>query len=557
MRRSLVPSLSPFRASLASLAALVALAAPGCAAEPNDAGQQEGDFSSNQATLLDFEFDAELTTDFSWNAQQTIQDQLLYTIGHLNADNSVGRLDNVVISNVQTTKDGATTKISYHAKLPVAWGRKTDLPTTYAFALPRDISSAGQQAFTDKYKASCVDWGAHDVDTGSMWYYYRPRKAGCAITDAELVKPTATVTKSTENTTGKYPEYHKVWEDDRLEVVAIFGKFEDGATTGDAGISGFDEFVSSMKKKTSTLADLKVSPANVADRPGVSAPDVSFEGKLPDGKTIKVTALLVDNIASAPETFYQRYESLSPTADIIAYNGHAGLGQNVRALARRGKFSPGKYQIIFMNGCDTFAYVDGSLAQTRAALNPDDPTGTKYMEFVTNAMPSFFSSMPDATIAVVDGLLSYAQPKTYEKIFENIDRSEVVLVTGEEDNVFAPGMPIGTAGGGAGGGGGAQPFTPIAEQGSVTRTQEKAFAYDVPAGSYTIDMTGDGDADLYVRKDQPVSATNKGWDCRPYAAGSKETCVVTFQQPGKLHVMVRGFARAASNFTLKGTRAGG
>ncbi len=39
-----------------------------------------------------------------------------------------------------------------------------------------------------------------------------------------------------------------------------------------------------------------------------------------------------------------------------------------------------------MNGCDTFAYVDGALAQTRAALNPDDPNGTKYMEIVTNAM---------------------------------------------------------------------------------------------------------------------------------------------------------------------------
>ena len=40
-----------------------------------------------------------------------------------------------------------------------------------------------------------------------------------------------------ENTTGKYPEYDKVWEDGTLRVVAIFGKYEDGATTSsDAGI---------------------------------------------------------------------------------------------------------------------------------------------------------------------------------------------------------------------------------------------------------------------------------------------------------------------------------
>src|SRR5262249_48641756 len=99
--------------------------------------------------------------------------------------------------------------------------------------------------------------------------------------------------------------------------------------------------------------------------------------------------------------------------------------------------------IIFMNGCDTFAYVDGSLAQTRARINEDDPTGTKYMEFVTNAMPSFFASMPNASMSLVKGLLSTSRPMTYDKIFKNIDSAEMVLVTGEEDNVFTPGMPIG------------------------------------------------------------------------------------------------------------------
>ncbi len=550
MRRSLV--VSPFRASLAACAALVALSATGCADEVAGAGAaRDDDFSSNQATLLDFEFDGELVTDSTWNPQQTIQDQLLYTIGHLNTDDSVGRLDNVTLTNVVTTPEGGKTKITYRAKLPVAWGRKTNLPSTYELALPRDVSFAGQQAFTDKYKTSCVDWGAHDVDTGSMWYYYRPRKAGCSIPDAELVKSIATITPSSLNTTGKYPEYHEVWEDDRLEVVAIFGKYEDGATSGDAGISAYDQFVSTMKRKFAALGEPKTTPADVADRPGVSAPDVAFEGKLPDGKAVKVVALLVDNVSSAPEAFYQRYEQLSPTADLIAYNGHAGLGQNVRALARKGKFSPGKYQIFFMNGCDTFAYVDGALAQTRAALNPDDPTGTKYMEFVTNAMPSFFHRMSDGTTTMIDGLLSFGQPKTYDTIFEAIDRSEIVLVTGEEDNVFTPGMPIGSGGGGGGGGA----FTPFEERGSVNKSSEKAFVYDVPAGTYTVNLTGDNDADLYVRKNAAATAANKGWDCRPYQAGSEETCVVTFPSAGTLHVMVRGYSRAPSTFEVRGTKS--
>jgi hypothetical protein len=433
MRRAL--SLVPVLGSLLVFA--------GCS---QDASQEQGAdsaFSSNQATQLDFEFDAELVTDFAWNEKQTIQDQLLYTIGHLNGDRSVGRLDNLELSNVKSSSVDGKTKISYHAKLPVAWGSKTNLPTQYEFALPRDVSEAGQQAFTDKHKSTCVDWGAHEVDTGSMWYYYRPRKSGCDVKDDELVRSTATVTKSPANTTGKYPEYQKIWEDDRLEVVAIFGKYEADATSNDAGIDGFNAFVGEMKRDLGALS-LVTTPANVSSSPGPDVKDVTFEATLADGKKIKVTALLVDAITQVWDGFNARYESLTPTADIIAYNGHAGLGQNVRALARMGQWVAGKYQIFFMNGCDTFAYVDGSLAQTRAALNPDDPTGTKYMEFVTNAMPSFFSSMPYASTALMKGVMSYDAPKTYDQIFSGVDNSEVVLVTGEEDNEFQPGMKIGS-----------------------------------------------------------------------------------------------------------------
>jgi hypothetical protein len=175
----------------------------------------------------------------------------------------------------------------------------------------------------------------------------------------------------------------------------------------------------------------------------VGAPDVEFNVALDNGFKVRINALLVDNISQTSFEFDRRYEELSQRADVIAYNGHAGLGQNVRALARKGKWVAGQYVIIFMNGCDTFAYVDGSLAQTRAAINHDDPTGTKYMEFVTNAMPSFFASMPSASMALVKGLLNTSSPMTYDQMFRNIDSAEMVLVTGEEDNAFRPGMPIG------------------------------------------------------------------------------------------------------------------
>ncbi len=508
--------------------------------ETDPTAEEHGPFSSDQATLLDFEFDGELVTRGFSSARSQIDAQMLYTIGHLNTHRSVGRLDKVSITNISSAPQAdGTTKVTYRAKLPVAWGSKTNLPATYEFRLPRDVSFDGLESFTNKYKTSCVDFGAHDVDSGSMWYYYRPLSSGCAITAAELSRVTARVTRSSENTTGKYPEYHKVWEDNVLNVVSIFGKYEDGATTSsDAGIAAFNAFIRAIKTELRAFSVTTV-PALVPDAPGISTPDITFTAVLPDGKKIVITALLVDNVRTAGAAFDARYTALSTTADMISYNGHAGLGQNVRALARKGRFVAGKYLVLFMNGCDTFAYVDGSLAQTRAAINPDDPTGTKYMEIVTNGMPAFFSSMPNATLALVRGLSKFQTPMTYEQIFKNVDRSQVVVVTGEQDNVFTPG---GTT------------FKGLRESGAVTRNQELKYQTMVaPAGTYSVRLAHDpalpgGDADLYVKVG--AQPTRTSYDCRPYIGGSAEECRVTLTAPATIFISVFGYASSSSAFVV-------
>src|SRR5262249_23676408 len=154
---------------------------------------------------------------------------------------------------------------------------------------------------------------------------------------SDIFVTTATVTPATSTSTGKFPEYHKVWEDNRLEVVAIFGKYEDGATSAsDAGISAYNSFISSMKSYLTSYS-VATTPATIPSSPGVSAPDITFTATIGGAKTLKVTALLVDNISNTTAAFDARYAQLSTTADLIVYNGHAGLGQNVRALARKGR----------------------------------------------------------------------------------------------------------------------------------------------------------------------------------------------------------------------------
>ena len=429
---------------IASISSFVLIAMTACQAPDQRDVTSDVKFDSALATLMDFEFDGTVQADSVFNNEQLIRDQLLYTIGHLNEQKSVGRLDALVLSNVIRTAlpNGTGFAVTYHAKLPVAWGSKTNLPSSYQFTLPKNMGYEGQEAFTNKYNPSCVEAGAHDVSTGSMWYYYRPGKGSCRIDSADVVKATATTVRSQLNSDGKYPEYDLIWErdDNALKVVAIFGKFEDGTTTSaDAGIAGYESFISGLGRLTGLANTHFTTTDNAFSSPGDgNHTSETIMTATKNGKAVEVVAMLVDNVRTTNQAFKQRYNQKSTDADVIMYNGHAGLGDNVRALARRGNFKAGKYLLVFMNGCDTFAYVDGSLAQTRAVLNPNDPTGTKFMDIITNAMPSYFNSMPYASLALIQGLLEREQPKTFKQMFNNIDRVEVVLVTGEEDNSFHP-----------------------------------------------------------------------------------------------------------------------
>ncbi|MEO6774639.1 MAG: PPC domain-containing protein [Kofleriaceae bacterium] len=496
--------------------------------------------SSALGVFLDATFEGKVTVASSWDDRATIQDHLLFTIGQLNGMTAVGRVDKAELSNITRSTAGTKTVISYTAKLPIIWSKRNAVPATIELYMPTDMSSVAQDAFVTKYGTRCVDRDAHEVDSGSMFYYFRPKASGCTLAPADAVKVTASLSPSPTSTTGKFPEYTKVWEDNTLEVVAIFGKYEDGATSNDAGIDGFNTFVGAMKSELASHG-LTTIPAAVPANPGVAAPDIEFNATLADGKHIHVVALLTDNVNTglSQPAFRSRYEALSTRADLIVYNGHAGLGSNIRALNAAGKWVAGQYVVVFMNGCDTFAYIDGSLSQAHKALNSDDTTGWKYIDIINNGMPAFFASMSGASMSLFRGLLSYDDPKTYEQIFAQVDSSQMVMVTGEQDNTFTPGA-----------GGQPQAWAGLNEHGTVKRSIETRFATPtLAAGTYAFDLTGTGDADLYVRIGK--APTTAKYDCRPYKTGSNESCTVTLAQPSTIAVMVRGYA-TTSNWALVG-----
>ena len=324
--------------ALLTLSSLTALAASGCARDPSS---QENDFTSAVATLLDFDFDGEVVTAAGANPTGAIRAQLLYTVGTFNGEKGVSRLNAVRLTNLATaTLPSGLARVRYHARLPVAWASKTNLPTTYTLSLPKRLDADGQASFLAKYATTCGEDGGKEVTGGNFWYHYRPRGVACAPAPGDITVSKATIVASPLNKDGKLPEYHRVWEDGALDVVAVFGKYEKGATSNDdAGIAAYNAFIRAAIER---LPGAATTPLALPEAPGAAMPDVTLQATLDDGRTVSVVALLVDEVASAPPPFDARFGELTPGADLVIYDGHAGLGANVRALTPKARFFPGK-----------------------------------------------------------------------------------------------------------------------------------------------------------------------------------------------------------------------
>ena len=163
----------------------------------------------------------------------------------------------------------------------------------------------------------------------------------------------------------------------------------------DEGIQTYDEILRRAEAYLSSRqpdATLRTGPA-VTDAPDATTP-VKLGAVLADGRRIVIDVRLVPHMLDSGPEVDAWFDAVTPAADLVLYNGHAGLGTNIRTLSQKGSFAPGKYVVWAVNGCDTFAYLDRTLAARRATLNPDDPSGTRYMDQVSNVMPSYFKTAP-------------------------------------------------------------------------------------------------------------------------------------------------------------------
>src|SRR5262249_44388750 len=144
-------------------------------------------------------------------------------------------------TQVASEAAGDLLRVRYHAKVQVAWPKDKRAPKEMAIVLPRRADEEGLSAFNDAYDGPC---GKNEYGRATFWHDFHPGATGCAVKDEDAWKTSAKVSKSSGITRGKYPEYDRVWADGALEVTAIFGE-SDGGASGDVGAAQYEEFVQS------------------------------------------------------------------------------------------------------------------------------------------------------------------------------------------------------------------------------------------------------------------------------------------------------------------------
>jgi hypothetical protein len=150
-----------------------------------------------------------------------------------------------------------------------------------------------------------------------------------------------------------------------------------------------------------------------------------------------VEILLSDTaIESEDPTFQRAYLKALEEADIIAYDGHSGLGANLGS-DYLDDFSLGKqYQILFLNGCSSYPYFNAGYFNSKTG-------GSLNLEIITSGLSTLTSTSLPNMQAFLEPFIA-GKTVSYQTLLRNIEASNgeeetyLMGVNGDEDNEFRP-----------------------------------------------------------------------------------------------------------------------
>lgn len=426
-------AMRPFASFMCVLGLDLVLGGVSACADPVDeaSSPSEGAITSTAGTPLELRFSTSVIGWADDRPRYPIASQLQYMQGlFTSAVGGNAMTGTPTLSIIEETIEGDRKTIRYDAVLNVVWPKGAKVPKTYELVLPKDVTAL--RAFDETYDGTC---GRKVYGYGTFWHDFNPSARSCQVNEADVVRATATVAVHPQTTEGKYPEYDQVWADDTLDVVAVFGAIASTQPTDEGA---------RMREQLLAVAKASLHDAVRTDAPPMDlvVADSTVSGTIALGgveRKVNVTGIFLKSIAITSAAFKQRFTELTANADVIIYEGHSELGESINAFGRGLGATAGKYQLVYLYGCQTLAYLEPDMHDKRVELNGParDPEGTKFLDVIATALPAYGDN-GRSSIGLYMAMLDMGSPKTFEDLIRDISPRHLTTVYGEHDNTFQP-----------------------------------------------------------------------------------------------------------------------
>ena len=409
--------------------------------------------------ILEYEAKIEIDSN-SRSATATravIDEQVAHLVGHLQAysytknggfPGVLGDKYEIKINKSKMKADGTQQvdykfkgKVNFHAK-----AFKTGNSTTVNLKLPLNPSTIYSFGLVGDLN-ECTD--EHYNSDGDFFYFWDPEMPKCPLKggkNSQVVYVPGKLTKLA-NTTKTYPEFDRLYNKDKLTVSVMIGFIDEvirgRIRTSDDGYKTYKElkqtlidrgFKVSVEKKRFKLDGRGFGQNGNAYSASLISTITNSLGRKQD---IEVKLLLADTeVSSRDRTFELHYAEALKKSDIVAYDGHSGLGGNLD-LASISKVGFGtNYQIIFMNGCSSYPYFNNMYFGAK-------PGGRKNLELITTGLPTLSNTSLSNMLAFINPFIE-GKIQSYQTLLGSLEKSNngegtyLMGVIGDDDNKFQP-----------------------------------------------------------------------------------------------------------------------
>lgn len=308
--------------------------------------------------------------------------------------------------------------------------------------------------YSDEWK-KCTD-GNH-LNTSSFWYYWEPERIGCDHTEGtEYQNIHISVSNPSIETKKTYPEYKNMIQsiDNVLSfnMTFAFGYVEDVEHPNpekdyDMGVYEYRKFLVELKKVIPhDYTEMEIWRRDYPYFTGENhlvGRKFSFVKKGVQFNIKVVTNAGVDQMILFARSYAQEHDSY------FAWMGHSRVGSGFDASRFKSMLirEPNiyslvkKYQLVYWGGCNSYSYYTEPFFKLKASLSNDDPNGTRYLDIIANALPSYFSLNSTNALIQLNALLNWETPTSYQDILiatekkaERFGTRVLAVVIGDEDN---------------------------------------------------------------------------------------------------------------------------